>query len=581
MDQCASDSVTLAAARRKHGTPTDPGPDMKSPRLKGAAARAVARLARTPAGASLLRRQGSASYRLGELLALPPEARLTVPEHATPLAGAPPRQWSDADLGAPDAPEGRWSGRQLVRAYRSGDLRPSEVIARLLAHVDEGHFGNATFSPFVAVDRSRAVDAAREADARYANGPGRGCFDGVPVPVKDEHDMIGLPTRGGTAYLDRVADADSFCVHRLRGAGALVYGKTHTTEWGMNPCGINPHFSMPRCVYGADNAAGGSSTGSGAAVALGLAPVAAGSDGGGSIRIPSACQGIVGLKPTFARVGRTGDIYGSGTVGVIGPLGQSVTDLVDFMMVAAGDPDPNDYATHLSGAAPPLASWESALGRGVRGCRIGIPRGEWEAADAGVAAACRTALDALEREGAVLVDVDIPWIDFAQAIGVLCIGPESMANLTDDQARFGDQFGVELTVQTAILGGMTTRDVLVAQRTRHALRVAVAEAMSRVDVLALPTLPSLPPDYPVGDDRVEILDDDATMRMCRYTFLANILGLPAGSVPVGLVEGLPVGFQIVGDAWDEASVLAVMAHLQRVGVTTMPPVRGAWSPFDA
>ncbi len=544
---------------------------MSTPRLRGAAARAAAVAAGAgPIGAAV-RATTMRTYRVAELLALPAHDRGPVPEHAMPLRAAPPRRWRDASLGAPES-GGALTSRQLVSAYRAGTARPIEVVEALLARIRAGSFGACTFSPFVAIDEDRARSAARAADARWTAGTPLGPLDGVPVPVKDEHDMVGLVTRGGAAYRDERADADSFLVRRLTEGGAVVFGKSHTTEWGMNPCGLNAHFDMPRNAWASDRAAGGSSTGTGAAVALGLATVGSGSDGGGSIRIPSAIQGVYGIKPSFQRIGRSGNIYGSGTVSAVGPIGASTSDLVDFLAVAASEPDPNDYASTNAPRTDP-STWERALGRGVSGCRIGIPRREWMDAEAPIAQACERALRALQDDGAELVEIDLPLLGWAQTVGVLSIGPETMANLEDDFRRHPDQFSAELTVLMRVLGRISAREYLVAQRTRAALRQQIAAALLDVHVIALPTLPTLPPMYTAAESRVDVIDEIATRDMCRFAFAANLCGLPAGSAPVGRVDGLPVGLQIMGDAWDEASVLAVLAHVERTGIASLgtPP----------
>jgi aspartyl-tRNA(Asn)/glutamyl-tRNA(Gln) amidotransferase subunit A len=382
--------------------------------------------------------------------------------------------------------------------------------------------------------------------------------------------IAGLTTFGGTAFLSSPATENSWVVDRLLEAGAIVYAKTHTTEWGMSPLGINPNYSMPRNVHAADRAPGGSSTGTGAAVALGFAPVGLGSDGGGSIRIPAAMQGVFGIKPTFQRIGRTGDVFGKGTVGTLGPIGQTVADLVEFLCATATRPDPGDSSTAYAPDGDPSVAWRLALGRGVRGARIGVPHSEWDACDPQIAEACFAALRQLEKDGAVLTDIELPHAHFAQAIGVLCIGPETAAHVIDYEPEYLQLFGAELRLQLAILGSVAAPEYLRAQRARAALRRTTAAVIRDVDLVALPTLPVLPPRYPVCEDRQPVADDEGTRLVCRYTFLANLTGLPAGTAPVGTVDGLPVGLQLIGDAWDEASVLAGLAQLERTHRPSQP-----------
>ena len=536
------------------------------PRLSGRTLLAAVRASRTQAGVAALRTIAFRQYRMDQLMGLSSEMLDPILHEPRPIQGAGPRQWGDQRLETDPRSGGH---ARLAAAFRDGSLRPSELLSDLTVRIDKKEFGEATFSPFIARNPDAAV-LAEQADARLEAGKPLGPLDGVPVPVKDEVDIAGLPTFGGTAFLSDPASENAWVVERLLAAGAVVYAKTHTTEWGMSPLGINPNHSMPRNVHSADRAPGGSSTGTGAAVALGLAAVGLGSDGGGSIRIPAAMQGVFGIKPTFQRIGRSGDIFGKGSVGTLGPIGQTVSDLVEFLCATGTRPDPGDPSTAYAPDSDPTAAWRLALGRGIRGARIGIPHREWDACEPRIAEACYAALRQLEADGAKLVDVELPHAQVAQAIGVLCIGPETAAHVVDYEGEFRSLFGAELQLQLAILGSVGASEYLRAQRARAALRRTTGETMRTVDLIALPTLPVLPPHYPVREDRRPVADDDGTRNVCRYTFLANLTGLPAGTAPVGVVDGLPVGLQLIGDAWDEASVLAGLAQLERSSQPVRP-----------
>jgi aspartyl-tRNA(Asn)/glutamyl-tRNA(Gln) amidotransferase subunit A len=274
-------------------------------------------------------------------------------------------------------------------------------------------------------------------------------------------------------------------------------------------------------------------------------------------------QGVYGIKPTFQRIGRTGDVFGKGTVGTLGPIGQTVRDLVEFLCATGTAPDPGDPSTAYAPAGDPSAAWRLAPSRGIKGARIGVPYKEWEDADPRIAALCFDAIRELESRGAKLVEIELPHAAMAQAIGVLCIGPETAAHVIDYAAEFGHLFGAELRLQMAILGSVGAGEYLRAQRGRAALRRTSAEVIRKVDLIAMPTLPVVATPYPVTEDRVQVADDDSTRLVCRYTFLANLNGFPAGTAPIGRVEDLPVGLQLIGDAWDEASVLAGLAALER------------------
>ena len=550
---------------------------MASVRLTGKALAAAVVAAKTPGTHAIVREVMRKGYRLDALLHLPAGVRLPMDLDVKPLQAGAPRSWGgDSALTPPTASAERATVESFERAYQSRATTPTEVLHKIRSAAEAGVYGESVHSPFSDTDWETAEEAAEASTARWQKGRPKSGLDGVPLPVKDEHNMEGLPTRGGTAYRVLPEPQDSFVVKTLRAAGALLYAKTHTTEWGMSPIGMSAHTPLPRNPYHRDHAAGGSSTGSAVAVALGYAPVAVGSDGGGSIRIPAALCGLYGIKPTYGHVGRSGNIFGSGSVAVGGPIGQSTADLVALLEVVALAKDPEDVHVHrLPKTKGRAASWYDALCRGVRGCRIGVPRELWREASPEVAALCEGALSALEREGAQLVPLEIPLASFANAIGVLSIGPETMALLEEDFEAHEALFGQDLQLTLHVLRHLSAREMLLAQRARATLRRTTAAALQSVDVIALPTTATTAPRYPLAETGVAVSDDEATRAMCTFNFLANLTGLPAGSAPVGMSQGLPVGLQFVGDAWDEASVLAMLAHTERLGMGALPAPRNA------
>ena len=295
---------------------------------------------------------------------------------------------------------------------------------------------------------------------------------------------------------------------------------------------------------------------------MGVAPLAAGGDGGGSIRIPSSLNGVFGIKPTFGRVSRAGDGF-KGSVAHAGPIGASTWDLALFLDVVASAHDPLDDITAWA-PPPPEGGFGSRLGAGVRGLKIGVDDDAWSLADADVAAAGRAALAALEKDGAELVRMTLPLAKHAASIGYLTIAPESLAAHRADWFDQREKIGDDVRLAFAVTAGFSALEQLDAQRLRAGLRREVAEALSRVDVLALPTTAITAPAYTEDDAKSSFSDPAAIDGLCRYCFLGNLTGLPAATAPVGVdARGLPIGLQIVGDAWDEAGVLAVLAHLER------------------
>ncbi len=183
-------------------------------------------------------------------------------------------------------------------------------------------------------------------------------------------------------------------------------------------------------------------------------------------------------------------------------------------------------------------------------------------------------LEALEREGAVLVEIDVPLVEHSSAMGILIVGSELLGGLLDLPSDRDLRTGEEVRLQLQLLRQVPVEDLLAAERLRPVLREQLARALREVDLLALPTTGEVAPRYPLDEDLQPVLDGDAMRAMVRYCFSANLTGLPAGSIPVGRLGDLPIGLQLIGDAWDEASVFAAMTHLERLGVSSLPPPSG-------
>ena len=503
--------------------------------------------------------------------------RSAVPFSMEPRRARASRARAAGTLAPPAARGVPRTAAALAAAYRAGETDPFRVVSRALSHA--GGFG--ARAPLCARDDEFALAAARESRERFRRGAPLGPLDGVPCVVKEEMDARGFPTRVGTAFMPHEpAKRDAPFVERLRAAGAIVIGQTPMTEYGLSPLGANAHRAMPMNAQREGHLAGGSSTGSAVAVALGLAPLGLGTDGGGSIRVPAAYNGVFGIKPTYGRIPCTGDgMFGGTSVVHFGLLAAGTEDLAQALELAAG----GDAGDAPSLAAPPLARGElaTAVRRGVHGMRVGIPEAEWARADGDVGQAGREALRALERQGAVLVAVDLPLARHAAAIGYLTIAIEAYAALREVEARVAPALGADLRIFLAGVSAFASDDYVDAQRLRGALREEVARALADVDLLALPTAANTAPPITADEARSGIVDLPALDAACRFAFLANLLGLPAASAPVGMgANGLPVGLQLIGDAWDEASVLAAVAHLERVGVATVPRAPGALDLLD-
>jgi aspartyl-tRNA(Asn)/glutamyl-tRNA(Gln) amidotransferase subunit A len=546
------------------------------PRLAGRLLTAARIAAEAPGTGAAVREVMRRGLRVDLLPTLPDELRGPLAMEHRPLSARPaPRELEDAALGAPETRPWPRVSAAYQAAFRGGHLTPRRLAERALGELEALASRTPTMNVLAASDKDRTLRDADAATARHADGRALGPFDGVPFLVKDEFDVEGLPTRlGSRCEPDGPAAKDSTVVARMRAAGAIVAGKTVLTEWGMSPIGNNTAWRMPHNPFDPTRAAGGSSTGSAVGVALGLAPIAAGGDGGGSIRIPSSLCGLFGLKPTFGRVSRAGDLF-AGSVAHAGPIASSTADLAAFLDVVASEHDPEDPITRWA-PSPPKGGFGARLGAGVRGLRIGVDDDEWRDASPAVARAGDDALRALERDGAFLVRVRSRLVRYAAPIGYLTIGPESLAAVRGHwlERRHLIQDDVRLTF--SVLEQFSAFDQLDAQRLRAGLRREVAALLADVDVLALPTTAITAPRFTEEDARSTFTDAGALDGLCRFAFLGNLTGLPAGTAPVGVdAGGLPIGLQIVGDAWNEAGVLAVLAHLERTRVAEVRRPPGA------
>jgi aspartyl-tRNA(Asn)/glutamyl-tRNA(Gln) amidotransferase subunit A len=525
----------------------------------------VTAVRKTPARLPLTRLL-RAQLGIDALRALAPEDRAPLPFSHAPLAARAHHQRTSEELALPLPSSWPRPVASFAESYRNGRANPLEVVTRSLAHARHLAGRVPTLGPLCGYDDEQALRAAQESARRLAEGNARSEFEGVPIAIKEEIDTRGFVTRMGSNCLRRaVCSTDAVAVQRLRAAGAIVIGQTPMTEFGLSPLGANTHRHMPRNPHDARRLPGGSSSGSAVAVATGVTPLSVGCDGGGSIRIPAALCGVFGLKPTYGRVPQTGHgLPGATSVVHLGPLGASTRDLASFLEYASGSDagDPASFGAPFSGPG----AFTRALGRGVRGLRIGIDEDDWASLADDVAGPGREALDALERSGAVLVGVKLRLAPFAAPIGYLTIGVEAFTAMSEIRAHHLDELGQDMQLFLTGLETFRPDDYVDAQRIRAKVRLELAEALRQVDVLALPaTAVSAPP---VSDDeaRSGFIDPPLLDAMCRFAFLANVTGVPAGVAPVGSDKnGMPVGVQILGDAWDEACVLQVLAHLERIG----------------
>jgi aspartyl-tRNA(Asn)/glutamyl-tRNA(Gln) amidotransferase subunit A len=440
---------------------------------------------------------------------------------------------------------------ETAAAVASGELSPVEVTDAYLNRIDKL---NPELTAYVTVTAERARADARALTDEASQGRRRGPLHGVPIGLKDLIDTAGIPTASGTAaYQGRVPDRDAAVARRLREAGTVLLGKltTHELAYGVttsNPKSygttVNPwdHTRIP----------GGSSGGSGAAIAARLAAGTIGTDTGGSIRIPSSFCGCVGFKPTYGVVSRAGIAPLSWFLDHAGPITATVRDAA-LVLDAISGYDPDDEAT-LPGAGG-VVGVADQLDGDVAGLRVGVPRAEaWAALENGVRAAAEAALTQLEALGLRLVDVDLPSQQSLLEPAFAIVSAESRAAHSSIWPERREDFGPDVQQLLAIpaLDGDTTIAVL---RAIAGYRQAMRRVFADVDLLVSPTTPMVAPIH--GAETVDLggTQVPTIVAAVTNTMPYNFAHLPAASVPCGFAGGMPVGLQLAGAPFDDARVL--------------------------
>ena len=411
---------------------------------------------------------------------------------------------------------------------------------------------------FITLDAEGALARARALDADLAVGRRRGPLHGVPLAYKDLCHVRGLPTSCGTKTAEYfTSDVECTAVTRLTGAGAVTLGKLNMTELALGPFGDNPHHGDVDNPWRRGHVAGGSSSGSGAAVTAGLAYGALGSDTGGSIRLPAACCGIVGVKATYGRVSRAGVMPLSWSLDHLGPMTRTVRDAALMLEIVAG-PDPRDAT-----ASPrPVGAWLAALDQPPVGLRVALPENYYfDGVAPEVRAAVEAAAGVLAGLGAHVQPRHLPDPAILNDVANILARSESAAIHARVARDRPHELGAAVRSRLEVGFHVSAHDYLQAGRLRARLaREFVAEVFTETDVVLAPTLPEPPPALSAVTAGAV---DEVVRRMGRFSRLTrpfNALGLPVVALPCGVsADGLPLGLQIVGRPFDEATVLRV-AH---------------------
>jgi aspartyl-tRNA(Asn)/glutamyl-tRNA(Gln) amidotransferase subunit A len=441
----------------------------------------------------------------------------------------------------------------VAAKLKSRAVSPVELTQAALARIEatEGRL-----NAYVAVTAERALADARQAEREIQLGKYRGALHGIPVAVKDLYDIAGMATTCSSRVRhDHRAESDSACVERLKAAGAVVVGKTHTHEFAYGI--ITPTTRNP---WNTDYIPGGSSGGSGATVAARGCFMAMGTDTGGSIRIPAALCGIVGLKPTYGRVSRVGIASLSWSLDHAGPLTKTAEDAAICLQWLAGY-DPRDPGS----ADRPVDDYLSGIDQGVKGLRIGVPRNFFfDRVDVELERAVRKAISTLEGAGAIVVEVEIPLADQIEAVEFgLCL-PEASSYHRETLRTRRDLYEPDVRSFLEIGELVPATDYIAALRVRQVMKEAWKKMFASVDAVIGPAVAA--PATRRGEAAVTWPDgtvEPTSSVFVRLSAPANVTGLPSIAVPCGATASkLPVAFQIIGAAFAEAKILRIAKAYQ-------------------
>lgn len=438
------------------------------------------------------------------------------------------------------------------------EVSPVEAVDAYLARAERL---NPHLNCFLTVLADRARDEARQAEQELTQGRRRGPLHGIPVALKDIVYTRGVrTTMGSRIFAEFVPEEDATVVERFRAAGAVLIAKAHTHEFAYGPTSNNPHYGPCRNPWDRRRIPGGSSGGSAASVAAALCPIAIGSDTGGSIRVPGALCGVVGLKATYGRVSRFGVFPVSWALDHIGPLTRTARDAALALGAIAGY-DPRDPTTSRA----PVPDYAAALTGDVRGLRVGVLREHMaEPLDGEVRQVVGAAFQQLAQLGATVEEVSIPSVAYARPVSTIIMGVDSVAVHEALLRERAQDYGPDVRRRFPVPLSLSGLDYVRAQQARTHITADVQAAFERFDVLVGPTVPLPAPE--IGQETVMIdgREHVVAVALSSLTRLQNVTGFPVLSVPCGLTRaGLPVGLQIAARPLDEATALRVADAYER------------------
>ncbi|MCS7117120.1 MAG: aspartyl/glutamyl-tRNA amidotransferase subunit A [Nitrososphaerales archaeon] len=438
---------------------------------------------------------------------------------------------------------------ELLDLIRRGEVSPTELTSAYLERIERL---NGRLNAYITVLKDEALRAAEEVERKIKQGEKLGSLCGVPIAIKDILDMKNIPTTcGSKVFVNEIASFDSTVVERLKGADAIILGKLNMHEIAYGLTNENPHYGATRNPWDVERISGGSSGGSAVAVAGDLCAASLGTDTGGSIRIPAALCGVVGLKPTYGRVSRFGCRALSWSLDHIGTLTKSVKDVALILQVIAGYDSKDPVTVHST------TDYEDAFIEDIKGMKVGIPKDFFfEDIDEEIEYAIDKAVELMKELGASVEEVEVPYAKYSRSIALIIMACEATSYYEKILLTHANEFGQDIIARLMLGRLFHAIDYLDAQRIRSFLIDKLERSMKDVDVLITPTTPITAPK--IGESTIKIRGKvtDVRTQLARFTSIWNLAGFPALSIPCGFTNNnLPIGMQLIGKPFDEKSIL--------------------------
>nr|KJB79534.1 hypothetical protein B456_013G053300 [Gossypium raimondii] len=463
-----------------------------------------------------------------------------------------------------------WKIRDYAYAYRSKLVTPSMVAEKIISVIEDCNYHKPPTPLLISFDAEDIRKQAAASTRRFEEGNQLSILDGIFMAIKDDIDCYPHPSKGATTWMHEVrsVEKDAVCVSRLRSCGVILVGKANMHELGMGTTGNNPNYGTTRNPHAVERYTGGSSSGPAAIVASGLCSAALGTDGGGSVRIPSSLCGVVGLKTTYGRTSMEGSICDAGTVEIIGPIASTVEDVIlVYAAILGSSPDNRICLRPPPPCFPDLSSLENANTLGS--LRLGKYTEVWfnDVHSTDISDICEDVLKLLSKShGCETIEIVIPELHEMRTAHVVSIGSETQCSLNPDCE---DGKGVKLTYDTrismALFRSFTASDYIAAQCLRRRIMHHHMEIFKKVDVIVTPTTGMTAPKIPSSALKDGETDMQVTAYLMRFIIAGNLLGLPAITVPVGYdKQGLPIGLQLIGRPWGEATILHLASAVEEL-----------------